>query len=758
MYKKNFLLCAIAGSLVFSHFNSACASTALVDHPNINLTEGENVLVGNVRIRDRMFPVSVTGPNSVLKIINGDITSEGALLNTANGAQINAKKINAKTIITGLQTSNSTINLEDSIITVKGNHESHGIVFQTGRTETPSEATLINTKLLVSDGVGILPLASGNIRLKNSKIVADVLLKNKVPIIPTIPANPVTLILTADRSILEGRVRTLENNTTIFNLKNNSKWFVKSSQNEIDNDLVLFGYSLLDISQRTHSTVSVLNLENSTIIFKEPIENHYQTLSVGSAQQRNSGQNTAEIYNAKGNTTIHFNVEWSDGLEKTEQKTDRLLIHGNVSGNTTIHLNNPLKSDKQEANDIAPSNVRGLSLVQISGKANEGSFKLANGYATMSGLPYKYILSAYGPTSKRGKANVEQSFLEENDSFWDFRLQNAYIDPEKKVRALVPQIASYLVMPNVIFSSGFADVNNQNILLSNMRNAVSETENSKKKNISEIFFSSYGNMETLSSSRNAKQYGYGADINYTALQAGITLATLEGKNAITNFGFLSTYGKLSFIPLGMEDSKKNAFNKWSITAYGSVQYNDSVYINTLLSYGRVDGNITTAIKKNTAKLENAKTLSISATISKKLAIDTNGLVFEPKAQFVYQRLALGTLSDIDGFKVDIGNPYRVLLNIGGRLTKTVNKTEQGRDISLYGKLNITKAFGDNNETIKIADAFYIDQIGTSIEGGAGISAYLSKNITLYGDVSYQHKLQKSGISGTNFSSGIRYRF
>ncbi|MDM9984172.1 autotransporter outer membrane beta-barrel domain-containing protein, partial [Bartonella henselae] len=110
---------------------------------------------------------------------------------------------------------------------------------------------------------------------------------------------------------------------------------------------------------------------------------------------------------------IYFNTEWSDGLPKEKQKADRLLIHGNVSGTTTIHINNLSKGEITRSKDSIPLNTRGLSLVQVSGKAEENSFKLANGYTTIGGLPYKYTLNAYGPTSNRGKANAEQSRLGE---------------------------------------------------------------------------------------------------------------------------------------------------------------------------------------------------------------------------------------------------------------------------------------------------------------------------------------------------------
>ncbi|MBB5073254.1 hypothetical protein HNQ69_000358 [Bartonella callosciuri] len=67
--------------------------------------------------------------------------------------------------------------------------------------------------------------------------------------------------------------------------------------------------------------------------------------------------------------------------------------------------------------------MHGLSLIHVSGKAKEDSFKLINGHTTRDDLPYKYTMRAYGPESSHGKANIEQNLVDEKkENFWDFRL------------------------------------------------------------------------------------------------------------------------------------------------------------------------------------------------------------------------------------------------------------------------------------------------------------------------------------------------
>ncbi|WP_273755235.1 autotransporter outer membrane beta-barrel domain-containing protein [Bartonella sp. MM73XJBT.G] len=772
IYKKNFLLCTIAGTFIFSHLAPTHANIQPSEIPTIQVTNGEEKNLNNVFIRGKYD--AVVARKGHVTIANSIMHSGFTLLSATLGGQINAKGIIGRAEERGLSLTNGIIHVENSTINVIGHSKISGINFgyilsstiQEGE-EVVNKAILNNTKLLVKNGVGIFgpsysKAAANAVYLKNSEIRSDMLLENGGS--PFTEVQPTTFTLDADNSIMEGRAKTLPQNTTIFTLNNNSKWHLKISLFELESSFSLFDYKLLDLKQRAQSVVSVLNLNDSSIIFDAPhklADNHYQTLHIGRHPQKtdqNRSSNGTVVYNATGNARIYFNTEWSNGLPKEQQKTDRVLIRGDVSGTTTVYFNNLSKHaesfDNEKAKDSIPLNERGLSLIQVSGHAHEDSFKLAHGYTTIGGLPYKYILNSYGPTSRLGKADNQQSLFPEDGEFWDFRLQNATLDLVEEIKALVPQVASYLVMPNAIFSSGLTDISNQNTLLDNMHSTVFGLEGHKKKG---IFLSTYGNKVTLSSSRSPLEYGYGADVGYAALQAGMTLATLENQNLTVNFGLLGTYGKLAFTPKDMEGSDKSILDKWSFTAYGNLHHDNGLYINALLSYGVLNGHITTALIGNTTELNNTDILNISATVGQKLATGVEGLSFEPQAQLIYQHIAFGTLSDIDGFQVNIKTPHQWLVRMGGRLTKTILPIEKDRVLSFYGKLNVIKAFGEKS-TIDIVEPFRLDSMGSSLEGGLGINAQLSKNIALHADVNYQHKLQKSGISGVNFSGGMRYRF
>ncbi len=628
------------------------------------------------------------------------------------------------------------------VTNVSATAENSGIIFDKSEDDNASEVDLTNTKIRTENSIGINADQSiGIVNLKNSEISADILLAAKA----STKENNFAFTLNANHSVLKGRAKIAENRTVRFDLTNKTTWILKTSTKETDDD-----GKLLAIAQRSRSDISVLNLNDSSIVFNGPVEDHYHTLHIGSGIPT-----ILAVYNAFGEAEIHFNAIWSDGVAIDAQKTDRLLIHGDVAGTTTVYVKSVSGDKESVENASTPSNIGGLSLIQVSGEAKEDSFKLKNGYTTIGGTPYKYTLTAYGPVSSYGKANANQNLFDEKDKdFWDFRLQPEFFDTDSKVRAVVPQMASYLVMPNALFYTGLADMAKQNALLANMRTTVL----GEQKNLKNSFFlSTYGGTGTLSSKRGPLKYGYGADIRYAAIQGGVALTTLEGHSTTTHLGLLGTYGQLSFTPKEMQDASKSTLDKWSLTAYGSVQHDSGFYIDTLLSYGIIKGDITNAIIGKTAKLNNVKMLSISTTVGKQFSTGMEGLTFEPQIQLAYQHLMFDTIEDADNLKIDMNNPSQWLIRVGGRLTKTIMTTENGPAISFYGKANLIKTFGDNG-TIQIGRDFDLDPIGTAIEGGVGINAQLSHNFSLHGDVSYQQKLQKTGISGANFSGGIRYQF
>ncbi|EJF86112.1 outer membrane autotransporter barrel domain-containing protein, partial [Bartonella vinsonii subsp. arupensis OK-94-513] len=608
----------------------------LKDNAQINASDGSGL--------------DASDPQSQITMIGGTVFGKKAAFYTENGGHIDVMNVSATAQIGGLQ-------IMSLFYTDPNDPQKH----------QSSEINLTHTSLSVENGAGILigafadndiykntDLSIGTANLTNSQIHADVLLGNGIywenkefwEQVGFKAASNGTFTLNADQSTLEGRATIAKDRNVHFDLKNNTIWTLKNSAKEKDED-----GNLLDIAQRSRSDISTLNLDNSSIIFNGPTEDHYHTLHIGSGKP-----DTKAVYNATGEAKIYFNTEWSDGIASADQKTDRLLIHGDVEGKTSVYVTGRLEDNNDKANTSVAANVRGLSLIQVSGKAQEDSFKLVNGYTTRKGSPDMYTLRAYGPDSSQGKANIAQNlFDEKNEDFWDFRLQPEILETGSgpNANALVPQTAGYIVMPNALFYSGLVDMAKQNALLANMRTSVLGKEEEKNTG---FFLYTYGSTGTLSSERGPLKYGYGADLRYAALEAGVTLAAIEGQNSTTHFGLVATYGQLSFTAKNMQDAGKNTLDKWSLTAYGSSQYDNGFYVDTLLSYGILKGDITNAIIGKTAKLKNAKMLNLSTTVGKEFATGTEGLTLEPQAQLAYQHLMFDTITDVNNFTVDMNNP------------------------------------------------------------------------------------------------------
>ncbi len=59
------------------------------------------------------------------------------------------------------------------------------------------------------------------------------------------------------------------------------------------------------------------------------------------------------------------------------------------------------------------------------------------------------------------------------------------------------------------------------------------------------------------------------------------LKEIESADRNTSFGIIGTYGKISLQPQDVIESKKSAFDKWSVTAYGSMQSDSGFYLDGL---------------------------------------------------------------------------------------------------------------------------------------------------------------------------------
>ncbi|KEC57407.1 autotransporter outer membrane beta-barrel domain-containing protein [Bartonella rochalimae] len=599
---------------------------------------------------------------------------------------------------------------------------------------------------------------------KNSNISGDLLLQAKGGVIE----------VQADQSILKGGVSIANEALANFSLKNNSTWTLTTREN---NDFIDQRY-LNNIAW----FITSLELDHSIVQFDTPKNVVYQTLNIG----RGSGV----VYNAANDAKLHLNVFISKENNINDQKTDRLLIHGDVSGTTTIYITSQNGSSKD---DIGRNgNTQGISLIQVSGRAQEDSFKLKGDYITIDGSPYQYVLSAYGPGSSSGQASLDQKLVSGNGSdFWDYRLQSKYISPRvqpsppkpapvppeslpsvpepptpskpqdprtpdlpgKRIPAVVPQLPSYLLLPHALFHTGLVDVSNQHELLEIIQNASHEPDKNRKTS---FFIRGYGSNHHYTSNLSVFEHGYGADLDYNNATAGIVFNTLESKDSASSFGVMGGYGQLSLHPRAVKQSQKSVFNKWSGKLYANLHHDTGVYANGFISYDFFKGDVVTLSRGKTAELKGGL-LNASLIGGHAIITGYNGLIIEPQLQVIYQSLMFDQARDIDRFDIDLGSHDQLIGRIGGCLTKVVSASEKAHVVSFYTKLHVAHSY-EKKRIVHFKDAFQLGAFGSTVETGMGVHAQLSNTITFHGDLLYQHKLTKAGFSGISVSGGLRYQF
>lgn len=688
--------------------------------------------------------------NVALRAFNGGfVTAKNSTINTkgagahgiyanSNGAKVQVE--NTRITVEGndaygaVAASVGAVTLDRVEITTAGQN-GHGIAF-IGLTSNNS-VSLSNGFIDAKNGVGIV--ANGGqdtVTLKNASLSGGMQLVSASAYNNSGTLYGAKLKIDADNSHLTGGATLDDNSTVDMVLKNRSLWTVKAPVGG------------------TTSTVTNLTLDNSSLAFAAPTDMAFQTLVTSSLNMTNAN--------------IGMNTYLNSGGAMDNQHADRLLVNGDVTGTVLVSVT---------ATDTSPGGAtstggnlagEGISLIQVAGNAAEESFKLRGGYVTMNGLPYQYSLYAYGPGAKNGAADETQRLVDGTNPYWDYRLQSVYVEPPvdpvdpngggngggttPPVKAVAPQVASYLVAPTALFQAGLMDISNLHSRLGEIR----QNKMGDSSGQGEFFLRTYGGTYDTSSNRSALNYGYDGDMQYAAIQAGGNLYAIETANSITRFGLSGSYGELSFEPKHVYGSEKNDIDKWTVSAYATYLRDNGFYVDGIISYGGFSGDVSTSLRGKTAKVK-GDSFAVSVETGMPFETSIAGLVIEPQSQLVYQRLMFDTQRDIDNFRVDLGDQDQWTARVGGRLVKTLQPTAQGRVVSVYGKLNLLTSFGDGG-TVNFGDNFKLGDFGSAIEGGLGINAKMSENFSLYGDVAYQNKIEKAGISGATFNAGMRYQF
>ncbi|WP_375650998.1 autotransporter outer membrane beta-barrel domain-containing protein [Bartonella sp. OT172YNZD] len=755
-----------------------------------------DIYLDNMEIKTNGVGVKIEGKGNVVlkgvslsvegnQIMKADGRSENSAFYALRGGNINFMKgridvTNAH--LFSLQGNGHIFtNVENSTITIRG--DAYGMRLE-GEMElndpSKKEVVLVGTDFIVPNKVAVYSSKSNSsINLfQGARLLGDLLLRAE---------NNSSVMVNANASAIVGGVRVDESSTVRLQLSNNSQWFLLRPRHN----------NLHDFNSIGDLSVSSVLLYNSSIVFEEPRANtshDYQTMRIGKGSD--------VVYRAYQGW-IHMNARLDPSVSNDNQVADRLLIHGNVRGKTIVHVRGISGVSGEES-----AKAHSISLIQVYGEARNDSFQLNGQYVTLGGAPYKYVLRSYAPRFTVKEEHMKQRFVKDdkfinnNEPFWNFRLENQYVvsdegisstvsentppvrisvadiipehsveststvdftstanaessvDVVSAVRSVVPQVPTYLLLPNSLFHIDLMDISNKNEQLEILRTISNGTLEVYEKPA--LFLRSYGGHYHYASDLSALEYGYGGDLGYKAIEASALLQTIESMYGTMSFGVMGTYGKLSLQPQDVEYSQKSVFDKWIATAYATMQHDAGFYVDGLFSYGLLKGDVLTLARDKTATLK-SKPLSVSLTGGQPLATGYKGFVFDPQVQVVYQNLQFDQARDIDNFDIEMGRLDQWVARVGGRLIKTPTGSEGVNAVAFYSKLYLTHAFG-KEQTVHFKDAFKLGAFGSSLEAGLGFNAQLSSKFALHGDLVYQHKLTKAGFSGISFSGGLRYRF
>ncbi len=173
--------------------------------------------------------------------------------------------------------------------------------------------------------------------------------------------------------------------------------------------------------------------------------------------------------------------------------------------------------------------------------------------------------------------------------------------------------------------------------------------------------------------------------------------------------------------------------------------------------GLFDGRFTTPTGGQTTGM-NGTSVAASIEAGIPFPLPWWNLAFEPQAQLVWQHLNFQNRTDVDGINVDLGSPNQGMARVGFRLTRPF-QTENGMHFTPYLKGNLLQGIGGSSDVHLSGVAFGTGTVGTELQVGGGITATLTRQLSLYGDVAWQSQVGNTGgFRGWVFSGGLRYAF
>ncbi|WP_336779187.1 autotransporter outer membrane beta-barrel domain-containing protein [Pantoea sp. USHLN256] len=466
----------------------------------------------------------------------------------------------------------------------------------------------------------------------------------------------------------------------------------------------------------------------------------------------------------------------NEGGALSNQFTDHINVTGDASGTTLLNVRLDAASTGA-LTDVNRSGAidayEGISLAQVAGNASGSSFGLQGGY--LSAGPWQYQLYSFAP----GSSDPSQRLVSgTGNNYWDYRLANAYVcqgetscsplvitpfSPEPRVNenarpAVVPQVPSYVSAPVGLAYYTAAIIDDLHKRLGELRHEQTRPDG----NGGEMFVRYIGSNLKYKSDQSFRNYGYDFDLDYSAVQIGGNLLRLDGDKDSLRGGIAYTRGNTRIRPHAADGYSSTTFDSDSLALYGTWQRQTGFYLDGVLSFDWHRGETDIARQQEVAKLKgHGWTASLESGYPFELG---DGYKLEPQAQLMYMKLNMNDFVDEDGNKVRYGNYNQTIGRLGARLDRTWTD-DSNRQYTPYLRANYYKGWGGTAKTsVSSVDnpafgaSFDSGNFGQMWEVGAGGTATVQKDVSLYAEADYRKEIDGNGAKGWRYNVGVRWQF
>ncbi|MDI9223268.1 autotransporter outer membrane beta-barrel domain-containing protein [Pantoea sp. EA-12] len=545
-------------------------------------------------------------------------------------------------------------------------------------------------------------------------------------------------------------------------------------------------WTLTDNLKLAHSTI---NVDADSTLYAG--NNVHPTLAGGTADSltvNNAG--TLDLTNGAGSpgNTLNINgslassggqlnliTDLNEGGALSNQFTDHLNVTGNASSTTLVNVkltdsSTGALTDLNRNGGIEGN--EGISLAQVAGNASPESFALKDGY--LGAGPWQYRLYTFAP----GSTDPSQRLVSgSGNNYWDYRLANYYVCEDGAScpstfitdafgsgksydarAAVVPQVPSYISAPVGLAYYTSAIIDDLHKRLGELRHEQTRPEGEG----GEMFLRYIGSNLKYKSDQRFTDYGYDFDLDYSAVQVGGNLLRLDGEKDSLRGGLAYTRGNTRIRPDAADGYSSTTFDSDSLAFYGTWQRQSGFYLDGVLSFDWHRGETAIARQQQEAKL---KAHGWTASLESGYPFDLgDGYKLEPQAQLMYMKLNMNDFTDQDGNKVRYGDYNQTIGRLGARLDRTWTDDSQ-RQYTPYLRANFYKGWGGTAETnVSSVDnpalgaTFTSGHFGQMWEVGAGGTATLHKDVSLYAEADYRKEINGNGAKGWRYNLGVRWQF